>query len=130
MDELENETMMRRGVAAQRQGLWSESFAAFWLRVKGYTILARRYATPVGEIDIIAIKGKALVFVEVKSRKKFEDALAALSPKMQQRIVRAAEYFISQNPKEANREMRFDLFAVSPPSFCWQHLVNAWRPPA
>lgn len=129
MEDDDND-LIRRGVAARRQGWLSESFAAFWLRVKGYTILARRYATPVGEIDIIALKGNALVFVEVKSRKKLEDALEALSPRMQERIIRAAEFFLSQNPHEAKRDMRFDLFAVSPAAFCWQHLVNAWRPPA
>jgi putative endonuclease len=44
------------------------------LRLKGYAVVARRYKTPVGEIDLVALKGKRLAFIEVKRRKTKEDA--------------------------------------------------------
>ncbi len=58
-----------RRVRAYRSGLFAESVAALLLRLKGHRIVARRYKTPVGEIDLVALKGKRLAFVEVKRRK-------------------------------------------------------------
>jgi hypothetical protein len=67
-----------RRVRAYRHGLYAETIAALMLRLTGHRILARRYKTPVGEIDLVALKGKRLAFVEVKERKRFEDAGWAL----------------------------------------------------
>ena len=113
--------------ASYRTGLWAEKLAVWGLRVRGYRILAQRYKTPVGEIDIIARKGRALVFAEVKARADLSTALQAVTPRMQHRIARAANYFIAQNSGFCDWEMRFDLIAVAPP-FYWRHLDNAWRP--
>ena len=55
--------MSERRVRAYRQGLLAETAAALLLRLKGYRIIARRYRTPVGEIDLVALKGKRLAFV-------------------------------------------------------------------
>lgn len=110
-------------------GLRAESFAAWGLRLHGYRILERRYKTPVGEVDLIALKGNMLVFVEVKAREKLSTALQSVTSRMQNRIVRAANYFIAQNSGFNGHDMRFDLVAVAPP-FYWQHLDNAWRPSA
>jgi putative endonuclease len=62
---------------AFRFGLSAESRAAAYLIAKGYRILARRFKTPVGEIDIVARRRGVLVFVEVKAREKLADAPAA-----------------------------------------------------
>ena len=110
-------------------GLAAEFFASVFLILKGYRILAWRCKTPVGEIDLVARRGGTLVFVEVKTRKTMGGALESVTPRMQGRISRAAQYFIARNPGYADMEMRFDLIAVCPPFFCW-HLDNAWRPPA
>jgi len=64
--------MRQRRVRAYRRGLFAETVAALLLRLKGHRILARRYRTPVGEIDLVALKGKRLAFVEVKRRRSFE----------------------------------------------------------
>jgi hypothetical protein len=64
---------------AFRTGISAESRAAAFLIAKGFRILARRYRTPVGEIDIVARRRKLLVFVEVKARERFDDA-ACRSP--------------------------------------------------
>lgn len=108
-------------------GLLAEEAAAFFLMMKGYRILARRYKTPVGEVDLVARRGKKIVFVEVKARRRGEDALSSVTPHMQVRILRAAQHYISRNPSLVDYELRFDLIAFAPPFFL-RHLDNAWRP--
>lgn len=106
-------------------GLKAESAAALWLQMKGYKILARRYKTPMGEIDLIARKGNLLAFIEVKARQTKHQALESLTPQMRSRIERAASSYISHNPV-GNCDMRFDLITVTPPFFI-HHLDNAWQ---
>lgn len=100
--------------AAYGRGLGGEGRAALWLRLKGYRILARRYATPVGEIDLIARRGRTVAFVEVKARPTEEEALCALQPHQRRRIVRAAEAFLARHPAAAGLTLRFDLMVVVP----------------
>ncbi len=106
------------------RGVKAERLAALWLQVKGYKILARRYKTSVGEIDLIIKKNNLIAFVEVKARATNDQALESLTFKMRQRIERAAAYYISHN-KCDGFDMRFDLVTVTPPFFM-QHLDNAW----
>ena len=72
--------------AALQFGLSAESRATACLLLKGYRILARRFKTPVGEIDIVARRRSTLVFVEVKARKNLDDAAEALTARQQARI--------------------------------------------
>src|ERR1043165_3739356 len=65
--------------AAFRAGLSAESRAAAYLVAHGYAILARRLKSPVGEVDIVARRGKELWFVEVKARHRIDDAAAAVT---------------------------------------------------
>lgn len=114
--------------SSYQRGLWAEFFAESILRLKGYHILARRYKTPVGEIDIIARRRQMIAFVEVKQRGDLAQALGAVTPQMRRRIVRAAQYYLADRAGAAaqNLALRFDLFAfVSPLS--WKHLDNAWQ---
>ena len=53
---------------AHRRGRRAERVAIFWLRVKGYRIVARNLRLPQGEIDVVARRGRILVFIEVKYR--------------------------------------------------------------
>ncbi len=57
-----------RGAESFRRGLWAETLCLWALRLKGYRILARRYRSPAGEIDLIARRGSVLAAVEVKAR--------------------------------------------------------------
>lgn len=107
------------------RGLKAEQLAALWLGVKGYKILARRYKTPVGEIDLIVQKKNVIVFVEVKARQTHEQALESLTGHMRQRIERAALYYCAHNKAE-EVQMRFDLVTIQPPFFI-HHLDNAWQ---
>lgn len=101
-------------VAAFRAGLSAESRAAMLLVAKGYRILARRFRTPVGEVDIVARRRNTLVFVEVKARAKLDDAAEAVTDRGKRRTVAAAETWLAQNPDDVLRDIRFDAVLVAP----------------
>ena len=121
----------RRPAEARRKaygrGLWAESAAAWLLRLKGYRILARRWRSPLGEIDLVARRGRTLAFVEVKRRDARGLALDAVTPKQRQRIERAALLFLQRNRGLAECEVRFDLVVVAARGRP-RHIVDAWRP--
>jgi putative endonuclease len=99
---------------AFRFGLSAESRAAAFLVAKGYRILARRFRTPVGEIDIVARRRSVLVFVEVKARDSFDAAAEAIGKRQQNRIIAAAQLWLVGHPEDAMRDMRFDVVLVVP----------------
>ncbi len=112
--------------AAYRRGHAGERLAAFRLMLGGYRILARRYRTKVGEIDLIARRGGVVAFIEVKRRGDLADGLEAVTPQARQRIRRAAELYIRRNPVLAEQTLRFDVMVVTP--WSWpRHIVDAWR---
>ena len=112
-------------VAAFRTGLSAESRAAAYLLAKGYRILARRYRTPYGEIDLVARKRNLLAFVEVKARANLDDAAWAVTPRQQQRIINAAQAWLMSHPEHAEFEMRFDAMLIAPRSLP-RHLLAAF----
>lgn len=97
-----------------RRGRASEWIAAAVLLAKGYRILARRYRTPYGEIDLIAVRGRRLAFVEVKRRATRAEAEAAITPRQAARIARAAEFWISRNTHYREYERGLDAVFVIP----------------
>ena len=103
-----------RRVAAESRGRRSEAIAALWLQLKGYRILARRYRTKLGEIDLIARRGDVVAIVEVKARPTVEAAMDAVSYHAQIRIERAADLWLARQPDHARLSLRFDLVAVLP----------------
>ena len=108
-----------------QKGLWAERLAAWYLRLKGYGILGMRYKTRVGEIDVIAKRGKTLVFVEVKHRQNVIAALEAVHADNQARVRRAAELYLQKHPRYTGHDMRFDVLVFAPR--CWpQHIQNAF----
>lgn len=112
---------------AERDGRRAELFAGVVLRLKGFSILEKRYRTPGGEIDLIARRGALLIFVEVKSRRDFDDAIRSVSARARHRIGAAARLFMSRNQHLAQCQVRYDIFAVS--GWRWRHLRDAWRDP-
>lgn len=106
--------MRRSRVRAYKSGLFAETLAALMLRFKGYAIVARRYKTPVGEIDLVALRGKRLAFVEVKRRKTAEDAAWTLPAKQRRRIVRAAQYWLAGHPNFSGHDLAFDVVLTAP----------------
>jgi putative endonuclease len=103
-----------RRVAAFRVGLSAESRAAAYLIAKGYRIVARRFRSPVGEVDIVARRGRVLVFVEVKARNRLDDAAESLAPRQQRRIAAAASAWLAEHPDDVESNIRFDAVLVAP----------------
>jgi putative endonuclease len=101
-------------VAAFRVGISAETRAAVYLMAKGYRILARRFRSPVGEVDIVARRGRVLAFVEVKARNRFDDAAESLLPRQRHRIAAAAAAWLADHPDHAERHIRFDAVLVAP----------------
>ena len=101
-------------VAAFKTGLSAETRAAAYLMAKGYRILARRFKTPYGEIDIVARKRSLIAFIEVKARARLDDAAYAVTPRQQARIIDAAQAWLMAHPEHAEFELRFDAILIAP----------------
>jgi putative endonuclease len=114
----------RQAVAA---GAWAETAAAWWLRAKGYRILARDFRCPRGQIDIVARRGDVLVVVEVKRRASDGQAAEALQAQQRQRIAKAAAWFVARHPAARGLGLRFDAVLLSPGRLP-RHVADAWRP--
>jgi putative endonuclease len=99
---------------AFRTGLSAESRAAAVLIAKGYRILARRFRTPHGEIDIVARRRHLLAFVEVKARETLDEAAYAVTPRQQARIIAAAQMWLMAHPEHAEYDLRFDAMLIAP----------------
>jgi putative endonuclease len=97
-----------------RRGRVSEWLAAAALLARGYRILGRCVRTPYGEIDLIAVRGRRLAFVEVKRRATRLEAEAATTPRQAGRIARAAGFWVSRNPAYREHEQGLDVILVTP----------------
>ena len=95
-------------------GEQGEDLAAAALRQQGYKILARNYVTPLGEIDLIAQKGRTVVVVEVKTRKslRFGSPQESVSVTKQNRLRRLADYYL-KDKRLVGSPVRFDVVAVT-----------------
>ncbi|MBK5921404.1 hypothetical protein CCR80_10225 [Rhodothalassium salexigens] len=115
--------------AAEARGRRAERWAAWWLRLKGYRLVERRFRTPVGEVDLIVAKGPVLAFVEVKHRRALAHLPDSLNARQRDRVARAALAYMAGNPTAAGADIRFDLVLVG--RWPWpRHIPGAWRPRA
>jgi putative endonuclease len=117
-------TQRRRG--AHLFGLKAESIAALLLQLKGYSILERRYAVSGGEIDLIARRGAAIAFVEVKARGDLDSAAVSISATKRRRIARAARVWLARNPWAAAMTLRGDAVFIAPRRLP-RHAPSAYR---
>lgn len=99
---------------AFRLGLDAETRAAWALRLTFHAILARRWRCRMGEIDLVARRGRTLVFVEVKARASEAAAVEAVGPRSRARILAAADLWVAAHPAYADYDRRFDVVAVLP----------------
>lgn len=99
-----------------KQGAGFESRAAAWVQQRGWQVLLRNYRCKVGEIDIIALDGDCLVFIEVRARSnpRFAGAAASVDRRKQHRLLRAAACFLRAEPACRHRPCRFDVIAFEP----------------
>ena len=119
-----------RGEKARKKGSAAENAAVLLLQLKGYKILERNFKPPrgtgAGEIDIIALKHKTLVFVEVKQRKTSEDAAYSIDGFVKKRRIAGARYFLMLHGEYETFEMRFDAVLFGNGKLP-QHIKNAWE---
>src|SRR5437867_11111807 len=94
--------------AAFRLGLSAETRAAALMLAKGYRIVARRWKSPVGEVDLVVRRGRALVFVEVKARDRLDDAAEAVTVRQRRRIIAGAQAWLARHPADVTCNIRFD----------------------
>jgi putative endonuclease len=110
---------------AERGGRRAERLAAWWLRLKGWRILAVRARTPVGEVDLIARRGRILAFVEVKARASEEEAGLALDEWRLRRVARATEALAPLYARDGD-DIRIDAMFIVPRRLP-RHLANVWH---
>ncbi|WDI32877.1 YraN family protein [Hyphococcus flavus] len=110
---------------AELSGRIAEWGAAILITLKGFAILARRYRVPAGEVDLIARRGRLLVFVEVKARAELDAAIEAVTPRSRHRISAAAKAFLSRHAHLADSEVRYDIIVFA--GWRMRHLPDAWR---
>ena len=116
---------MSRGRArAERQGRQGETLAAWYLRLKGWRILARRVKTPRGEVDLIARRGATVAFVEVKWRKTAAELELAIDAYRLRRVAAAAEAIAPRFVRTGDLQ-RIDVLLLAPGRIP-RHIVNAW----
>jgi putative endonuclease len=109
-----NETPTERRRRAYAFGLRAETLAVFYLRLTGWRILARRFLARGGEIDIVALRGNVLAFVEVKARPTLVEAQFALTPQKARRMSVAARRYISRHAWTMNKVWRGDAIFLAP----------------
>lgn len=112
--------------AAFRVGISAESRAAAFLIAKGFRILARRWRSPLGEIDIVARRRHLLVFAEVKARASLAEAAGSVDERQRRRIAAAAEVWLAANPDKTIFDIRFDAILV-PPGKIPRHIPAAFE---
>ncbi|UIJ71528.1 YraN family protein [Aurantimonas sp. HBX-1] len=109
------------------RGHRGERLACWALRLKFYRILALRYRTRLGEIDIVARRGDLVAIVEVKARPSVVEAMDAVGPAAQRRIEAAADLWLARQKDHHRLSLRFDIVAVRP--WRWPvHVPGAWAP--
>lgn len=110
---------------AERGGRRAERLAALWLQLKGWKIIGRRVRTPVGEVDLVARRGRTVAFVEVKARSTVGEAALALDEYRLRRVAAAAEALAHRYAREGD-DIRLDAIFVVPRRLP-RHMINIWH---
>lgn len=110
-------------IAADDAGRRGERIAGWWLRLKGWRILARRVRTKAGEVDLIARRGNMVAFVEVKTRATAADLDHAIDERRLARVAAAAEILTPTYAEGC--DVRIDVILLAPRTPP-RHIENAW----
>ncbi len=116
---------------AEKRGRFAENVCVAALRLTGWRILARRMTAArglgLGEVDIVAKRGRTLAFIEVKARASEADALESVTGAQRARIARAAEVYVQRHGEHADCDVRFDVMILT--GGLWpRRIADAWRP--
>ena len=117
--------MTRDRQKAEAKGRMAEMVAITFLRAKGYSLLARRFKSPSGEVDLVMRKGDVTAFIEVKARKSHDEAIISVTDYQARRISGAASHWMAKDAIANNGTCRFDIVAVNS-HFLPQHIENAF----
>ncbi len=117
--------MTRTRQRAERGGRRAEALAALWLQLKGWDILARRARTPVGEVDLVARRGRIVAFIEVKARAVAREAEFSLDTYRLRRVAAAASA-LAPRFVLAGDDMRIDAIFIVPRRQP-RHMANVWH---
>lgn len=109
---------------AQSRGHWGERRAAWWLRLHGWRIIGQRVKVKVGEVDIIARRGRMTAFVEVKTRATAAELDYAVD-KYRLRRVAAATGMLAEKYVRTGDDLRIDVILIAPKAWP-RHLENVW----
>ncbi len=105
-------------------GFIAEILAIIYLTFKFYDVIAKRFKSPFGEIDIIAKKNNQLIFIEIKARRD-TSSMDFISKRQQSRITQAAQYFLLKSRKYQGYNIRFDAIIMN--RYFWpKHFKNYW----
>ncbi len=113
----------QRAESAGREG---ERQAALYLQFRGWRILERRRKTPLGEIDLIAKRGRLIAFVEVKWRRTAAELDLAIDEYRLRRVAAAVEA-VAHEYATSGEDIRIDVLLLAPRTLP-RHIVNAWQP--
>ena len=118
--------MARDRKKAEQRGHWAEVSALMLLRLKGYRLLAQRFKSHHGEIDLIMRRGTTTAFIEVKARMNHDAAITSVTGFQSRRIAAAASLWMAKDQIAAQGHCRFDIVAVN--SYLWpKHIENAFE---
>lgn len=109
------------------KGRLGEATAAAYLEAEGWTILARNWRCPAGELDIVALRGEDLAFVEVKTVDAYgpESASRLLGPSKRRHIVESSKYFLALKREYNRMRPRYDVILVRGSAVC-RHIPQAF----
>lgn len=113
---------------AEKRGRKGEALAAWWLRLTGWRILAQRVKLPVGEVDLVARRGRTVAFVEVKWRRNPAQLAGAIDAYRLRRVARAAEAIAARYVRSGDT-MQVDVILIAPGRWP-RRIANAWQPGA
>lgn len=112
--------------AAEARGRKAERRAAWWLRLHGWRIIGERLRVPVGEVDLVARRGRIVAFIEVKWRDRAADLDLAIDPYRLRRVAAAAE-MLAPRFARPHDDIRIDVMLLAPGRLP-RHLVHVWQP--
>lgn len=111
------------------RGHFAEKIACLYLMMKGWWPVKMNYVvgrgTGAGEVDLILVRGKTLIFVEVKYRPTLVQAMEAITVQNQIRVAKSSAVFLQKNPKYKDYQVRYDAVLLAPKKWP-KHLQNAW----